>query len=239
MIEHVRRGMDGSYWIPRRHAETEAYLDSQFERIDTLRWMPKNVALITHYQGIYKDQICNIIGKGPSLDNLTLAMLMKFDGPILCLNESIHKVLTLKPSESRVYVIQMDSTLGETCNPGTDQIPIFLSPRCANLYQQGCNPVVIDPYQFALDSNCLSGQFAIKLARTFGCVGACLFSFDGCLRQNYGYANCIGYPSSKGGIPTRFREHKQMLLQTAGKNFPLQWIIPREGGVYDHTMPLA
>lgn len=239
MLEHIRRGMDGSYWIPRRHEETEAYLDDLYLRVEPLRWMPKHAELITHYKNIHPETIGYIIGKGPSLDELTLAMLIKFNGPILCINESIHKVKTLGVSQDRLYVIQMDSSLEETCSPGTDKIPIFLSTRCANLYQTGHNPVVIDPTQLLLDSNCLSAQFAIKLLRTFGCVGACLVSFDGCLRHSYAYAKCIGYPSSKGGIPTRFREHKAMLRETAGKSFPLQWLTPREEGKYEHVLPLS
>lgn len=239
MLEHVRRGLDGSYWIPRRHEETEMHLDSLYIRIDTLRWMPRATQLITHYQNIFPNQIAYIIGKGPSLDYLNLEALIKFDGPIFCLNESIHKVLTLGVKQNRLYVVQMDSTLGETCSPGTDKIPIFLSQRCANLYQEGHNPVVIDPHQLLLDSNCLSGQFAIKLARTFGCAGACLVAFDGCLRKDFAYAKCIGYPSSKGGLPVRFRDHKVRLRESAGRSFPLQWMIPLEGGSFEHVLPLS
>ncbi len=239
MLENIRRGIDGSYWIPRKHPETEAYLDYLHTRIEPLRWMPKHAQLLTLYTGIYKDKICSIIGKGPSLDYLTLAQLMKFDGPILCLNESIHQVLKTGVSQDRLYVVQLDSQLEETCSPGTDKIPIFLSPRCANLYLSGHNPIVIDPQQLLLDDGCLSGQFAIKLARTMGCTGACMFSFDGCLRHDYGYAKCIGYPSSKGGIPTRFRAHKSLLREAAGKQFPLQWITPREGGKFEHQQALS
>ncbi len=239
MLENIRRGIDGCFWIPRKHPETEAYLDDLHTRVAPLRWMPKHAQLISLYTGKHKGVICNIIGKGPSLDYLTLAMLMKFDGPIICLNESIHRVLKTGVSIERLYVVQLDSVLQETCSPGTDKIPIFLSQRCSNLYLTGHNSVYIDPQQLLLDSNCLSGQFAIKLARTFGCIGACMISFDGCLKHNFGYAKCIGYPSSRGGIPTRFREHKAMLRESAGKNFPLQWLLPKEGGKYEHILPFS
>ncbi len=238
MLEHIRRGIDGSFWIPRKHQETEAYLDDLYTRVEPLKWMPRHAQLITQYTNIYCGQVGYIIGKGPSLDFLTLAMLMNFQGPILCLNESIHKVLTTGVSKQRLYGVQLDSQLQETCSPGPD-VPIFLSTNCANLYMTGHKPVVIDPNQLLLDGNCLSGQYAIKLLRTMGCVGACLVAFDGCLKQNYGYARCIGYPSSKGGVPTRFREHKAMLREAAGKSFPLQWLTPKEGGKYDHVLPLS
>lgn len=239
MLEHIRRGIDGSYWIPRKHPETEAHLDTLYTRIEPLRWMPTHAELLTHYQGLARGTVAYIIGKGPSLDNLTMAMLMKFDGPIFCLNETIHKVKDLGVSDERLNVVQMDSDLQETCSPGSDRVPIFLSQRCANLYQTGHNPVIVDPMQLLLDENCLSGQFAIKLARTFGCVSACMVAFDGCLKHNFGYAKCIGYSSSRGGVPTRFREHRAMLLESAGKNFPLQWMTPRTGGKYEHVLPLS
>jgi hypothetical protein len=224
---NIRKGIDGSFWIPRQDQETEAWLDSQYVRLpNQLRWVDKIPNVLNFFHNIHANKACYIIGKGESLDYIHK---VKFDAvhPIICLNESIHAIEELELPNTTL-VTQLDSTLGETCRP--KKATILLAPRCANLYSDLPNRFVVDPRSFGLDENCLSILYAISLARYMGCTVLKMVSFDGCMNGSIHYGKKIGYPSTRGGSPLRFKEHRP-LINEATKNIAVEWLLPHNGGV--------
>jgi len=218
----VRQGSDGSYWIPRKDKETEDWLDSQFIRVDQqLKWRNRLPDMSGFFHNCHKDGKVAIIGKGPTLDLLTPETLQGYDC-IFALNEAVLKIESLD-METPLYGTQLDHSLGETCRPSKMSTKLFCGPRCANLYDRDVTKIVIDPAQFGLPESCLSAVYAISLARHMGCTRADLYGFDGCLKSNYNYARCVGYPSTKGGSPLRFAAHRRV-IEEAAKNISLDWI---------------
>lgn len=223
---HIRQAADGTYWIPRRDQETEDYLNSKYQKLPgELKWISRLPSTNLAYRNLYTNAHAYIIGKGPSLDLLTPSMLAAKEGPIIAINESIHRIEALHPT-AQVYGVQMDHDLRETCAPTGPNSRLILSPRCGNLYESHrIYKDVIDPRSFGLLDNCLSAVFAIQLARHMGCVEATLCCFDGCTVGDFEYAKCIGHSSELGGPKTRFKSHRLTIQESAGK-FPLTWFIP-------------
>jgi hypothetical protein len=219
----VRTASDGSLWIPREDAETEEYLDSKYVRLpNQLRWVSRIPNILDVYGGIHINQAMHIIGKGPSLDRVGEKGEFSDGGPIICLNESIHKIEEMELSNP-TYAVQLDADLKETCRPKKTTTKLFLSPNCGTFYQDGVTKIVVDPRSMNLPINCLSVQFAIALTKVLGCVPIILHCFDGCLTNNYEYASCVGYDSSKGGPKIRFKGHKQAIVEAAGQT-KLIWV---------------
>lgn len=219
----TRRGIDGSYWLPRANPEAEAYLDSVYVRQpNQLKWFPKiDKSISAVYKNTHKGKIAYIVGKGPSLDLLQTKHI-ETDGPIIAINECIHVVERLFPN-SVTYGTQLDNDLGEVCTPKYSKL--FVGNRCANLYNKGVYKLIVDPMSFGLRDSCLSAEYAIMLARHMGCVAVEMYCFDGCVDHVFEYADCIGHDSSIGGPPERFASHKQIILDCARK-YPLSWVIP-------------
>jgi len=217
----IHQGLDGCFWIPRRCKETEEYLDSRYVRLpNQLKWINKLPNEIDFFKNLYENKLGYIVGKGPSLDYL-IKEVFKEDCPIIALNESIHKVEQVCTSE-HMFVLQMDKALGSTCLP--KRAKLFVSPWAADNYKD-IEKYVIDPRSLTLDQNAISAVVAVMLLRTFGCKAIQLISFDGCLEQNYEYAKIVGYSSTKGGSPLRFKSHKEPILQVA-KNLNVTWVTP-------------
>ncbi len=222
---NIRRAPNGMYWIPRNDKETEDYLDSKYERVpNQLKWVSKEPSQLKLFQNIHQGEIAYIIGKGQSLDHVTQA-LFDTNGPIICINESIHKIEQLGLSNP-TYCTQLDFELGETCKPKSAKL--IIGPRCSNLYDKSYK-YIIDPILLSLHDSCLSAQYVIQLAKFMGCSCLKLISFDGCLKQSYNYADCIGYSSGKGGPMTRFASHRPLIIETI-RGLPTDWILPEAGG---------
>lgn len=219
---HVRQGPDGTLWIPRKDKETEEWLDHQYMRIgNQLKWRNKLPNLLGFFHNCHQNTKAAIIGKGPSLDVVAASMLKDY-GCIIALNEALLKIESLNV-DVPLYGTQLDHELGESCRPSKLSTKLFCGPRCANLYNEDVTKLVIDPASFGLVESCLSAVFAIALARHMGCIKVELYGFDGCLKEDYEYAQCIGHSSKKGGSPLRFAAHRRVIEDSA-KNIPLDWI---------------
>src|ERR1035437_3888987 len=154
----IRFGMDGCLWIHRSDPETEADLDGQYHRLpNQLKWYSKIPILLSELKNMFPDSLCYVVGKGPSLDNITAGCFPDPQAPIICINESIHVIEKLK-LPNHIYVTQLDSELQETCRPINARM--FYGPMCANLYETGVYKYLIDPHCFGLTS-AISAEFAI------------------------------------------------------------------------------
>jgi len=197
-----RYGDDGSIFIPRRHTVLEQYLDKHFDRVGRqLRWFPRidDCLPLADIKSSFKDQTCYIIGKGPSLDNLTKEHIG--NGPVIAINEAIHKVESLD-LPNQIFMIQQDPNLKQTCCPkkGTILIPSSIG----HLYGKYSRLCAFTTAQLGLDGISPTVVVAIELAKLLGSNKFTLMCFDAYTQQRTDYAKCIGYSSDKHGKPNRF-----------------------------------
>jgi hypothetical protein len=218
----IRRSQDGTFFLPRHNAEAIKYLDSVAIRIGALKWKPRLVAenFIEDLKPYFKDQITYIVGKGPSLDHLDASYFA--EGPIIALNEAIHKVEPLDIPNQK-FGLQQDASLTNSCRPKTS--PIFISNKAANFYADYPHAYVFVSKVLGINVNALSVLAAIKIANMLGSNKFKLVCFDACVNHDTSYAKCIGHTSKMGGEPKRFLTHKASIV--AATKSPIEWIIPK------------
>lgn len=222
--QSIRKTVDGGYYLARRNAKAEAYLDSIAERIETLRWRPRknNDSPLESLKPFFEGRRVYIIGKGPSLDALTLDYFKNLDAPIIAINEAIHKVESLWP-QNTVFGLQQDLKLTNTCRPL--RAAMLVETKASNFYADYQFAYVFDNRLLGLPPNALSVAAAIKIALRFGATGFVFISFDACVNTKTAYAECIGSKSSDGGEPSRFLKHRKAIESYIG-NSPAEWITP-------------
>ena len=207
------RIMRGKIILPRKDKKLEDILDRRFDRCQPLQWdYSARKENVDRLQNKY-DKGCYIIGKGPSLDNLVFEDF-KDDWPILCLNESIHKIESLGLIND-IYVMQQDDTITDTCKP--QKATMLITRKCESFYKDIVNKLFFSVGQFGLGEKSYSVIVAIRMARFLGCKELVLYGFDAVKNGNCDYAECIGHPSSDGGMPDRFTRHKA-LIEAENKN---------------------
>ena len=216
----IRVSEDGSIWISRKHRKAEAWLDSKYIRKGkSLRWVKKtlsnkNVMLL---KDEHEGKGCYVVGKGPSLDKVE--GLTNQDWPIICINESIHKIEKLG-LPNPIYCLQQDTWLQETCRPR--KAVLITTDACKYHYRYYEPRYVFSPLQFGYRCTTLSAILAIKIAEVMGCVSVVMVSFDACVDGTLGYAKCVGYAATKGGKERRFLGHRRMITSQACV-LPLRW----------------
>jgi hypothetical protein len=216
---------DGSFTIRRNNRAAEAFMDKNFRRAHgELRWfkMMHPGKALTDLEPIFRGKKCYIIGKGPSLDDLTEQAFDDDSAPIVCINEAIHKVETLA-IKNPIFALQQDMGLRDTCQPIRGSI--IVSVHAQHWYADVENRYVYNPDTYDLKSSQLSVICAIAIAQGLGAKSFDLISFDACVKGSTTYAKCIGYASSKGGDPNRFLKHRKH-IETALRNWPVNWVIP-------------
>jgi len=228
----------GEYWIVRPHREAEKFLDEHACRVPgQLKWVPKFLSdrRIGELHSKFTDKVCQIVGKGPSLDFLRKEHFT--DGPIIALNEAIHAVEELQ-LDNDIHALQQDAKLRATCLP--KRSPIFVETKAANYYGDIESAFLFQNSSLGLNPNSLSVTAAIAIAKTLGTSGFRLLCFDACVNQQTTYAKRIGYKSTWGGLPERFFGHRAKIL---GQAHPLnvEWVIPEAlaGEASDKSLPLS
>lgn len=213
----VTMTINGSYTIPRRNRVAEEYLDKIGIRCHRqLRWfLPLEGFDLDFTESVY------IVGKGPSLDQLRKEHFEP-GRSIFCINETIHKVLSLG-LDNPLHVFSQDENLDMTCKvKGPNYI---IAPKIARFYIEHPNTTIINPGRVGPTASLLTVNFAIYTGRHFGVKHFDLLCFDACVNQNTDYANCIGHLSLKGGDPKRFLNHRNMIMGAIG-DATLKFIIP-------------
>ena len=164
----------------------------------------------------FKGRPCYIIGKGPSLDDLNEGDF-DIEVPILCINDSIHKMESLN-IQNPLFVMQQDMSLKDACKPqrGT----LIVASAAHNHYPDLCNKVVFHMEELQLRS-CLTVIAAIRMLQRFGATELRMRAFDACINKNTNYASSIGYTSTRGGKPSRFLEHRAKIM--AEVKVPIDW----------------
>lgn len=208
---------DGSYMIPRRNMVAEEYMDKIGIRCRRqLRWfLPLEGFDLDFTKSVY------MIGKGPSLDQLRREHFEP-GRTVICINESIHKVLSLG-LDNPIFVFSQDENLGTTCKVVGPKYVI--APKIAKFYIEHPNTTVINPARVGPTATTITANFAIYTGRHFGVEHFDMLCFDACVNKNTEYAECIGHSSIKGGDPKRFLNHRRILMEAIGKA-TAKFIIP-------------
>jgi len=225
----VRILANGTYCLVRANRTIEKYMDEHLKRSGGPRerlWFPElEGAEVNVFKDLFKGQVCTIVGKGPSLDLLNQKDI-KGEGPVIALNEAIHKVekLGLSKDKHPLFVVQQDAHLKDSCQPtkkDTKLLVSYLSGKCAKDHE---NRFLYRPVDLGLRDASLTVQVAIEFARLWGCKEVKLIAFDACTNGNTDYAESIGYPSSKGGDPKRFIRQKDIVIRQL-KKIPHEFIV--------------
>jgi len=210
--------INGPYWLAVNRKSDIDTLDScnQLTRIDNKQlWYKLPNEKKFDMFGKYKDMPCFIIGKGPSLDFIT-AGIFKSNYPILCCNDSCHKIESLNLLNP-IYTIITDKKFKDK----DSMIPRILNISCVNNYKeyyQWCTAAFLGSLGFQH-----VGHMATIIAKTMGCNKIYYIGFEGAFGGNASYAKIIGYKETKRGPASRFSKHGKHLIEAAG-NIPYQLI---------------
>ena len=206
---NIRYSHDGSFFIPRQNHQIEKFLDRQFARVpNTLRWFPKitNAISLKSLRSIFKDQTCYIVGKGKSLDMLHAEHFK--DGPIIAINEAIHKVEAFGLSNP-IFMMQQDVRLKKSCWPkyGSVLVPTSI----AHLFHTHNSLYTFILMELGLTSTPPTVIAAIEVAKLLGVSMIKFICFDAYTEQQTAYADCIGYTAEKFGQPVRFLQQTAVI----------------------------
>lgn len=221
--QRVRQNSDGTVALVRRNARAEAWLDQNADKIGPLKWRPKmrSQIPIEQVKPAFDGQHVWIVGKGPSLDYLTRRYFG--EGPVIGLNEAIHKVESLA-LDNVTFGLQQDTGLRNTCLP-TRGSSLFVSTRSMNFYADYSFLIPFKNEDLGLEPSGLSVSAALRIAKRLGATGVTLLCFDGAMGEDMKYASCVGYGSEAGGPPSRFLTHKA-IIEANAQGLPLTWIRP-------------
>lgn len=228
--QRVRQNSDGTVALVRRNKQAEAWLDQNAEKLGPLKWRPKMRAPLP-LEGVklaFEGQHVWIVGKGPSLDYLTKRHFG--EGPVVALNEAIHKVESLN-LDNVTFALQQDAGLRATCRPKYSTL--FVSTAAMNFYADYNFMIPFKNADLDLEPSGLSVSAALRITKRLGATGVTLLCFDGAMGEDMKYASCVGYGSEAGGPPSRFLTHKAIIERDA-QGLSLSWIKPSHqiaGGV--------
>lgn len=219
----VREAGDGSFYLPRASRKVIDFLSKDFDRFpNEYRWYPKSVGVkdLNEMRRYFEGKECYLVGKGPSLDKLSKADFDNPRLPVICINESIHKVETLD-LPNKVFAIQQDAWLKDTCRP--EFAGLILSYSCRYWYPDVAEKYIFHYSQLGLKTNNITVVYALSLAKTFDSTGFRMLCFDACMNKDTGYGKCVGYTPDRGGSPDRFLSHKRTILKAA-EPLPIEFI---------------
>ena len=220
----IRRHPDGSFWIPRSDKNIERQMDTDHVRVPgSLRWFPKgyNIELET-LRNKYKGGTCLILGKGKSLDSLTVEILKEYSC-VICVNDSIKMVNKLQFPCDDVLVVQQDQGLKEECRSNDPKATLLIARQSKGWYADYKNRIVFETQALGIHMAGPTGVCAIKIAQLLGCASVAFYAFDGALGGEPEYADTIGYSATRGGDLSRFATHKQKLID-ACKDISFQFL---------------
>lgn len=224
--QRVRIYPDGSFGVPRKPDDASIqHLDTLFVRVDDFRWKYPIAGrkLYKELKSLIDGREMTLVGKGPSLDNLSVADFPDPTSVVLAINDSIHTVAKLK-LPNPVFAIQQDAALRGRCKP--EQGGIIVSSHAASYYEDFEPKYIYAPYHLDSSPNTLTVVVGIRIGLELGATRFRLIAFDSCVTRDCGYAKVIGYsPEAGKQSALRFLGHRQ-LIQNALKSAPHRWVLP-------------
>ena len=219
----IRDGADGSAYISRKDDAAIAFMDEHFDRLfGELRWVKRVPKGKTPEElaPLFKGKKVYLVGKGPSLDNLTDMAFDDPKAPVLAINEAIHKVESLD-LPNPTFLIQFDVGLKDTCKP--KKAGVIVSIRAQYFFE---DKYVFDPKDYGLPGGTLTVLCAIAIAQKLEAKSFVFIAFDACVNKKTAYATVVGKPSNTGGRnPDRFLSHRAKIDKQL-HGFKSEWVIP-------------
>ncbi len=218
----ILHNRDGTVSIARQNREAEKWLDDNLERLpNQLRWRPKFVTKHGIDKLVLQGKSIYLIGKGPSLDNLTKKDFKDKKSPIFCINESIHAIEKLDlPND--IYVVLQDALLRDTCKPKNGGV--ICSKVLSNFYPENENKYVFDPKEYFTTIN-YTVVIAINIAKKHGMTNFKMMGFDSIVNGDTKYASSIGYQHPKNSDPKRYEKNDKG-VKLALKGVESEFICP-------------
>lgn len=137
-------------------------------------------------------QFAYLVGKGKSLDNLTVLDFPDRQAPVLACNEAIHAIERLM-LPNPVLCVQQDGYLNETCRPMRSGW--LLSSQAWN-YGRGDTYSLAqkyDPESIGLKTSSLTACVALRLLAEAGIRHVVMLAFDAHINGDCNYADAIGH----------------------------------------------
>lgn len=133
-----------------------------------------------------------IVGKGKSLDTLTVHDFPDHEAPVLCCNEAIHAIEKLA-LPNPVFCIQQDASLKETCRP--ERSGWLLSSQAWGYGKGDTYPLAqrFVPDEHGLKSSTLTAAVALRLLAEAGTRRVVMLAFDAHVNSDCNYAEAIGH----------------------------------------------
>lgn len=221
----ARKMADGSFMLPRCNRKDAEELNKNFIRCGgEFRWFEKPEQLITleTLRTIFEGRRCYIVGKGPSLDNIKASDIELPNSPVVCINESIHKIEALG-LPNPIFAIQQDIGLKTTCMPSKGII--LISTQAVASYEDFDRKYIYNPRSYKMTPGALTVEIAVAICKELGTTSFLMVCFDAHENGSTDYAKVIGHPSSKGGSMNRFKKHAKILdkILTVGE---VEYITP-------------
>lgn len=179
-----------------------------------------------------------LVGKGPSLDTLVVQDFPDKQAPVLCLNESIHRIERLR-LPNPCYCIQQDAKLLTTCKPVMSTWVLSKQAWVAGKGDVTALAYQYDPLDYGHKTTSLTGMVALDMLHKAGYTKITMLGFDARFGAGLGYAASIGHDAKcKGQADDRFIRHDERIAARAVETgIELEWIPPKPvGGLWTVAM---
>lgn len=218
----VIHNRDGTVSIARKNREAEKWLDDNLLRMpNQLRWQPKSSPKDSVDKLILQGKELYIIGKGPSLDNISKKDFPNKKAPIFAVNESIHKIESLGlPNDT--YVIVQDVDIVKACQP--KKAGVICPTSLKNHFSEIENVFLFNKGDFFKHHN-YTPVLAINIAKKSGITDFKMLCFDSIVNGDKKYANVIGYQHPKTNDKKRY-ERNEFGINEALKDMENVFICP-------------
>lgn len=206
---------DGSVNILRHDLEAEKWLNAHMIKMgNELRWRPRVDALNLSNLDLGGEH-AYVIGKGPSLDKLKPKHFTNPDSPVICINESVHKIEELG-LPNPIYSVVQDAWLRGTCVPKKYDTTAIVSINIKNYYE-GVNKIFTFTNHQILPKGTMNitVNIAICILKNKGFKSVTFMAFDAAMNGELEYAKSIGYSATNKGPLERFKGHRKNMEKAA------------------------
>lgn len=194
--------------------------------IDFIDCTPAGRQVVALFEGLCsKGEHGYLVGKGPSLDGLTVRDFPDEQAPIVAINEAIHAVERLR-LKNPLICLQQDASLALSCRPKESYW--FLSAQAWAKSRGDDYPRAVKffPKDFGYSARTITAAVGMRLLGLAGIRQITMLAFDAFFSAECGYANSVG--SAPGKNPARFIQFAKYLdgVHRQQNGVRLTWVPP-------------
>lgn len=184
-----------------------------------------------------------VIGKGPSIDTLSVRDFEDPDAPVLCINESIRVVERLGLPNPLFAIAQDTRVVPRTESKKSHRFLSYYAWKNAKVGRCG-NTTVYFPEEIGGREHSLTVNQCVRILARAGFTEVVFYGFDACVNGDCGYAKSLGVePDEWNHKVNRFRGYyKEIYAECAVKKMKYALRMPRgmwnvicvlrKGGIY-------